>query len=599
MVRVAHIIPKTPVTLLSGFLGAGKTTLLTRLLVNDRGMRIGVVVNDLAAVNVDAALVRAVSGKGAAEAVSTIELQNGCMCCSAADDLVLALSELAARAQASGVPFDHVVVEATGVADPSSSRDRLVSARDDGHPLFAAMELHTFVTVVDGSALPLLLEATGPVSAHPGLVGTTPATHADGALDTEPPLPPSADSAVVTILMAQAECADVIVINKRDLLRATAREEVFSSVGVSGSESAAEAAADAAESEALHLMRALNPRARILVTSHGRVEPDLILAAAPDADPARAVAHDFGAGGPMRVALTAGAEQFRALPPHPVADVPTSPGDEHALAMVDATGVPELGPSVGITHGVAGESLICVDCDGDEAGDAHGSQTVDRQVRSQARPHPLTTTSELPPFTAIVYSRRRPFDEARLRAHVLAHLPGAYGRRTSARAPVDGGALAESDQSRAARAALHGVVRSKGFVWLAHDPVQAYCWQHAGMGATLEATGFWTGDSSQGTRAQAGATTSAPTTSAVPTMGTRRQELVLVGSAAMSKERIFALLDTCLTQPLGPSRGHVNIGETADTNATPTFVHDDPTIAGGEASRDPDAAPQVVHAASM
>ena len=94
-------------TLLTGFLGAGKTTLLNRILNGDHGLRVGVLVNDFGAINIDAELVEGVEE-------NTINLTNGCVCCEIRDDLVQSLEELLTRVDA----VDYVILEASGVADP-------------------------------------------------------------------------------------------------------------------------------------------------------------------------------------------------------------------------------------------------------------------------------------------------------------------------------------------------------------------------------------------------------------------------------------------------------------------------------------------------
>ena len=96
-----------PVTLLTGFLGAGKTTLLNRILNGQHGLRVGVLVNDFGAINIDAELIDGVEE-------NTIKLTNGCVCCEIRDDLVNSLEQLLTRTDT----IDYVILEASGVADP-------------------------------------------------------------------------------------------------------------------------------------------------------------------------------------------------------------------------------------------------------------------------------------------------------------------------------------------------------------------------------------------------------------------------------------------------------------------------------------------------
>jgi len=98
-----------PVTLLTGFLGAGKTTLLNRILSGQHGLRIGVLVNDFGAINIDAELVAGVEQ-------NTISLTNGCVCCEIRDDLVNSLEQLLTRRD----EIDYVILEASGIADPEA-----------------------------------------------------------------------------------------------------------------------------------------------------------------------------------------------------------------------------------------------------------------------------------------------------------------------------------------------------------------------------------------------------------------------------------------------------------------------------------------------
>lgn len=99
----------TPVTLVTGFLGAGKTTLLKHLLQSSLGLKLGVVVNDFGAINIDAELIREVQGE-----TQTVRLTNGCICCSIRGDLLETVVQLTAQPD----PPQHIIVEASGVSDP-------------------------------------------------------------------------------------------------------------------------------------------------------------------------------------------------------------------------------------------------------------------------------------------------------------------------------------------------------------------------------------------------------------------------------------------------------------------------------------------------
>ncbi len=102
------MIPKLPFTVIGGYLGAGKTTLLNHLLSNTQGLRIAVLVNDFGSVNIDVDLIRSHEG-------DTINLANGCMCCSIANNFAMVIGQLQNRA----ADLDHIVIEASGVANPS------------------------------------------------------------------------------------------------------------------------------------------------------------------------------------------------------------------------------------------------------------------------------------------------------------------------------------------------------------------------------------------------------------------------------------------------------------------------------------------------
>ena len=126
-----------PVTLLTGFLGSGKTTLLNRILNGQHGLRVGVLVNDFGAINIDAELVDGVEE-------NTISLTNGCICCEIRDDLVNSLEQLLTRVDA----IDYVILEASGVADPEGIMMTFVDPRYEN-----LLRLDSITCIVDAESI--------------------------------------------------------------------------------------------------------------------------------------------------------------------------------------------------------------------------------------------------------------------------------------------------------------------------------------------------------------------------------------------------------------------------------------------------------------
>ena len=132
-----------PVIVIGGFLGAGKTTLLNYMLSEQHGVKVGVLVNDFGAINIDAKLVIGVDG-------DTVSLANGCVCCSIRDDLIPACMSLMQRSN----PPELLIVETSGVSEPQQVANTFMLPEIE-----TIMFLDSILTVVDAEQLPAILQS--------------------------------------------------------------------------------------------------------------------------------------------------------------------------------------------------------------------------------------------------------------------------------------------------------------------------------------------------------------------------------------------------------------------------------------------------------
>lgn len=219
-----------PVSVLSGFLGAGKTTLLNHILTNTSGMRVAIIVNDMSEINIDAELVRDKGLELSRTSEKLVEMSNGCICCTLREDLLTEVERIA-KAQA----FDYLLIESTGISEPMPVAETFEFRTEDGKSLSDYAHIDTMVTVVDCASFYDHWQSRELLA------------------DKDMALGEDDKRTLVDLINDQIEFADVIILNKRDMV-------------------------DAATLKAIEgCIRSLNTTAKVVTAEQAKVELSTVL----------------------------------------------------------------------------------------------------------------------------------------------------------------------------------------------------------------------------------------------------------------------------------------------------------------------------------
>ena len=423
-----------PVSLLTGYLGAGKTTVLNHVLANQKGYKVAVIVNDIGEVNIDASLI-AKGGAVTQKDENLVPLSNGCICCTLKVDLMKQIIELARSGK-----FDYILIEASGICEPGPIAGSICmldgSERQNNIP--AAAYLDSITTVVDAKRM---ADEFG-----------SGASLLQDDLDEED---------IENLLIQQIEYCTTIVLNKVD--EVTEKEKA----------------------DVLEVIRALQPDAKIIETTYGKVDVDEILAT-----------NNFDLRKIMQSASWVKAMEMEGENSEDLDEEEEHHGHHR--------------------HGEHDHDEHDHDHEEHEDHDHDGHEHHGHGEHGHHHHHHEDGEAEEYGISTFVYQNVRPFEKAKFEEFVFQKWPKE-------------------------------VIRAKGLFWIIENPNTAYIFEQSGKQKIATDDGDWIAAFPEEERKQILAMNPDILETWHPVYGDRVNKLVFIGRG-MDKEAIIRALDECIAQ---------------------------------------------------